>query len=246
MNRILFRPEEVARDGLVVLGGRRARHIVDVLHAREGQELRAGVLDGPRGYARVVAIEPGCVRLACAFDAAPPPRAALNLVLALPRPKVLKRLWAPLAMMGVNRVVLVNAEKVERPYFDTHWLLPEHRDPLLIEGLEQAGDTRIPIVDVRRRFKPFVEDELDTCFPSHTRLVAHPAPTPGAACTTSVPAPGPVVIAIGPEGGWTPYELDLLHAHGFHPFSLGTRTLRTDVACIALLAILQFRHDETA
>ena len=46
-----------------------------------------------------------------------------------------------------------------------------------------------------------------------------------------------MLLAIGPEGGWNAFELGLLAAHGFQPAGMGPRTLRTDTACIALLAI---------
>ena len=41
---------------------------------------------------------------------------------------------------------------------------------------------------------------------------------------------------MGPEGGWTDDEVELLEAHGFARYSLGPRILRTDTAVIALLA----------
>jgi RsmE family RNA methyltransferase len=42
--------------------------------------------------------------------------------------------------------------------------------------------------------------------------------------------PGRVALAIGPEGGWVDFELTLLAARGFVPFSLGERILRVEVA----------------
>jgi RsmE family RNA methyltransferase len=47
-----------------------------------------------------------------------------------------------------------------------------------------------------------------------------------------------VLLAIGPEGGWNDFERGLLEGHGFTPVGLGSRTLRTDTACIALLALV--------
>jgi RsmE family RNA methyltransferase len=47
-----------------------------------------------------------------------------------------------------------------------------------------------------------------------------------------------VLLAVGPEGGWTTYETGQLEAHGFTGVQLGARTLRTDTACIALLAVI--------
>jgi RsmE family RNA methyltransferase len=49
-----------------------------------------------------------------------------------------------------------------------------------------------------------------------------------------------VLLAVGPEGGWSGFEMALLERHGFQSMSMGPRTLRSDTACIALLAIV---HD---
>jgi RsmE family RNA methyltransferase len=47
-----------------------------------------------------------------------------------------------------------------------------------------------------------------------------------------------VLLAVGPEGGWDDYELSLLESRGFTRLSLGPRTLRSDTATIALVAIV--------
>lgn len=184
------------------------------------------------------------VELRCAFDA-PPPRPEVDLLLALPRPKVLRRLWAQLAAIGVGQIVLTNAARVERNYFDTHLLEEAVYRPLLVEGLQQARDTWLPRVRICRQFKVLVEDELDGLCPSGARIAAHPAAEPSvsdAARGTS----GRVLLAVGPEGGWTPYEVDLLAAHRFQTASAGARTLRSDTACVALLTLahegLRRRH----
>ena len=96
------------------------------------------------------------------------PCRAVDLLLALPRPKVMRRLWAQIAAMGVGQIILTNAERVERNYFDTHVLTPECYRPLLVEGLQQARDTRLPRVSIHRQFKVLVEDELDRPVPGRT------------------------------------------------------------------------------
>lgn len=237
MNRILFDAEEIDVSGMTLCRGTIADHLRDVLKVETGQTVKIGVVDGSIGIGTVGSVDRDGVTMHCVFGGKPPPP-RIDLLLALPRPKVLKRLWAPLASLGVGRIILTNAEKVERNYFDTHWLLPEFYRPLLIEGLQQAGDTHLPKVTICRRLRPFVADELPRMFPSELRLVADPAGEKRIAAV-DLQAGQRVLVAVGPEGGWIPFELDLLKAVGFRAVRLGSRILRTDIACIALLAMVQ-------
>jgi 16S rRNA (uracil1498-N3)-methyltransferase len=195
------------------------------------------VVDGPRGTASVESIAGEIVSLRCALEPQIPPRPTIDLLLAVPRPKVMRRLWAQIAALGVGQIILTNAEKVERNYFDTHMLAPDTYRPLLIEGLQQARDTRLPIVSIHRRFKMLVEDHLDALFAAGLRVVADPSATTPLAELVRANAAERALLAIGPEGGWNAFELALLEAHGFKKAGMGLRTLRTDTACVAALAI---------
>lgn len=248
MNLILLEPADLLDPASARLTGPRAAHVREVLRAAAGDTIRVGQLDGPLGVGTVQSQSSDEVILTCQWESAIPPRPAVDLLLAVPRPKVLKRLWAQLAALGVGRIALVNAARVERFYFDSHVIQPDFYRPLLIEGLQQARDTRLPEVSVHRAFRPFVEDELDGLFGPGARLVAHPwtegrldPPSQGSGVAsgwTTGPKSARVLLAVGPEGGWVPFELDLLQARGFRPVGLGPRTLRTDTACVALLAMV--------
>ena len=238
MNLILFDPTELSDRGTLTVEGGRALHIRNVLKASPGQRIQIGLLNGPRGVGTVASVEGRAVELDCAFEAIAPPVPAVDLMLALPRPKVMKRLWAQLAAIGVGRIHLVNAARVERHYFDTHVLTEGCYRPLLIEGLQQSRDTRMPVVSVHRRLKVFVEDELKESAGGIVRLLAHP--DAGATVRSAVRASHRerCLLAVGPEGGWTEFERDLLEAHGFQLVSMQPRTLRSDTACIALLTLV--------
>jgi RsmE family RNA methyltransferase len=235
MNLLLVEPGEISDDGRIELEGVRARHLREVLKVSPGSVVRAGCVDGPLGSARVEAIEGERVRLVIRLDGPTPPRPPVDLLMALPRPKVLRRLWPQLAALGVGTIVLTNAERVERFYFDSH-VVRDAREHLL-EGLAQAKDTRLPVVRVTKRLKPLVEDELDTIFGDARRLIADPVyeRSPFDAVRARRQR---VVLALGPEGGWSAYERDLLERHGFAGVGLGPRTLRSDTAAIALVALV--------
>ena len=134
MNLILLESHECTGPE-AVLGDGRFLHIRDVLKATPGQTLQVGLLNGPKGRGEVVAMTSSQVVLRCAFDEAPAPCPRVDLLLAVPRPKAMKRLWAQLAAVGVRRILLTNAENVERFYFDSHVVTASTYLPLLREGL---------------------------------------------------------------------------------------------------------------
>ena len=239
MNLILLEQFELDQESHASLTGARAAHLRTVLRVGVGDSVRVGVVDGPLGIAIVTAIDGDDVNLACRFGQETPAVPPVDLLLAVPRPKVLRRLWPQLAALGVHQIILSNAERVERNYFDTHWLAPEAYRPLLLDGLQQARDTRLPQVSVHRQFRKLIEDDLEALAPSTLRLVAHPHTVMRVGDAVRGPT-GRVLLAVGPEGGWNAFELRLLESHSFRPVSLGRRTLRSDTACVALLAIV---HD---
>jgi RsmE family RNA methyltransferase len=235
LNHLVLEPAELSLDGTARLRGRRVLHAREVLRARAGASVKVGLLGGMRGRAEVLSVSDDELVLKVKLDEHPPPRAGIDLILGMPRPKQLKRVLAAAASFGLGRVVLLNAAKVEKSYFDSKVLDPGFLASLLRLGLEQARDTIPPKLLVRELFKPFVEDELDAFCGASRRLLAHhdaPAPIPRRTAGEHV------VLAVGPEGGWTPFELDLLEQQKFVPVTLGVRPLRVEVAVPALIGAI--------
>nr|WP_189672748.1 16S rRNA (uracil(1498)-N(3))-methyltransferase [Pseudomonas sp. SWRI51] len=216
----------------VVLADRRFTHMQDIHRVAVGDTLRVGRIGGLMGKAEVVRLEGHQAELQVAFDQPPPAKLPLTLVLAVPRPKMLRRLFQSIATLGVPRLIVLNSYKVEKSFWQTPFLTPEAIRENLILGLEQARDTVLPEVIIEKRFKPFVEDRLPAIAADTLGLVGHPGPYP--ACPRAVT--GPVTLAIGPEGGWIPYEVDLLAKAGLQPVQLGDRILRVETAVTALLS----------
>jgi len=235
MNRILFESDEI-RDGLVTFDDVRAEHVLGVLHGEIGQTLKTGEVNGRIGTSEIVAIDGRAVTVRTDHSAESL-RPWVDLVLAPPRPRVMKRLLPQLATLGVGRIVLVGAKKVEKDFWGATLLKEENYRPLLIDGLMQGGASILPVLETRRNFRRFVNEELDTLLLSSNRLVAHPTPLVPHP-SSLVHHPSPLTLAVGPEGGWTDEEVTLLEAHGFVRYSLGPRILRTDTAVVALLARL--------
>ncbi len=231
MNLILLDDADFPSDCVAVVTGRRADHIRTVLKAEVGTRLRVGRLGGMLGEGTVTRVDEGAVELAVVLTRQPPPPLPVTLLLALPRPKVLRRVIQCVVTLGVKRIVLFGAFRVERSYWRTPWLTePELREQIVL-GLEQARDTVPPVITTHPLFKPFLEDEAPALTDGTRRLVADP----DAVMPCPVGDIGPVSLVVGPEGGFTAYELSLLGDGGFEPVSLGRRIFRTEQVVPALL-----------
>ncbi len=237
MNHLLLLASELIDGTRVRLSDRRSQHAREILRAEPGDVIKVGVRGSKRGTARVVAQTEESMTLEVTLDDEPPERPQIDLILAIPRPKALKRIIPALASLGIDRVLLVNAARVEKSYFDSKVLNDSFLDGLIDLGLEQARDTVAPQIDMRHRFRPFVEDELDTwCKPNSKRLVPHPDAREKAA---AVAISQHLTIAIGPDGGWTPFEIELLSNRRFTPISVGPRPLRVEVAVPTVIGALR-------
>ncbi|KHA73892.1 16S rRNA methyltransferase [Pseudomonas chlororaphis] len=234
MNLLLLEEADFIAADRVVLRDRRLTHMQEVHRSEVGDSLRVGRINGLMGSAELLRLEAGEAELRVCLDQPPPAKLPLTLVLALPRPKMLRRVFQTVATMGVSKVILVNSYRVEKSFWQTPFLEPEAIRDNLILGLEQARDTVLPEIIIEKRFKPFVEDRLPAITEGTLGLVGHPGNYPP--CPRALSEP--VTLAIGPEGGWIPYEIDLLAKSGLHPVQLGDRILRVETAVTALLARL--------
>ncbi|WP_405122466.1 16S rRNA (uracil(1498)-N(3))-methyltransferase [Pseudomonas sp. M20] len=234
MNLLLLEEADFIAADRVVLRDRRLTHMQEVHRSEVGDSLRVGRIDGLMGSAELLRLEAGEAELRVNLDQPPPAKLPLTLVLALPRPKMLRRVFQTVATMGVSKVILVNSYRVEKSFWQTPFLEPAAIRENLILGLEQARDTVLPEIIIEKRFKPFVEDRLPAITEGTLGLVGHPGNYPP--CPRALSEP--VTLAIGPEGGWIPYEIDLLAKSGLQPVQLGERILRVETAVTALLARL--------
>lgn len=234
MNLLLLEPADFVSADRALLDGRRLKHLREVHRAEAGETLRVGLLGGDMGEGRLLRLDASSAEFQVSFDQPPPAKLPITLLLALPRPKMLRRVLQTVATMGVPRLVLLNSYRVEKSFWQTPFLDPAAIREQLILGLEQARDTVLPEVIIEKRFKPFVEDRLPQLAAGSLGLVGHPGDFPH--CPRAVERP--VTLAIGPEGGWIPYEVEKLAEAGLTPVQLGERILRVETAVSALLARL--------
>jgi 16S rRNA (uracil1498-N3)-methyltransferase len=234
MNLILLTEQDFMTPGQVCITGRRHAHIRKVLKAVPGETVACGTTGGNMGYGEIVSMDSTRVILTVILDQPPPPPLPLQLVLGLPRPKMLKRIIQNVTALGVKQIYLVNSWRVEKSFWQSPLLADEKLDEYKMLGLEQAKDTRMPMIHKKRFFARFVKNELPDVAKSTWCITAHPRTN--RICPAGVNRP--VTLAIGPEGGWIDLEVETLENIGFVTCSTGPRILTVETAVTGLISRL--------
>lgn len=232
MNLLLLARDEII-DGTCTLSDRRAEHLRSVLRVAVGQVVRAGIIGGPLASAEVVSDDGTAIAVRLRAFVSPLPPLPLELILAVPRPKVVSRVIETCAAFAVRSVALTNAWRVDKSYLRSPRLEPAALAHAARLGAEQGATTQLPAISLHDRLMTLLDARYGRPGDG-LRLIAHPR----APLIETVAATLPEALAIGPEGGWIERELATFVDRGFTPCSLGAPILRVEAAVPALLAQL--------
>jgi RsmE family RNA methyltransferase len=234
VNLVLLSQKDFISPDCVCLSGRRYDHICNVLNVSPGDSIACGLVDGCLGTGRIQQMDARKAVLQVSLDQPPPPALPLILVLALPRPKMLRRIIQNVTALGVKQIFLVNSWRVEKSFWQSPLLADDKLVTYCRLGLEQAKDTVMPGIYKKRFFSRFVKNELPQICRNTQCITAHPK-TDGM-CPAGVNQP--VTLAVGPEGGWIDLEVQTLADIGFVPYGLGPRILTVETAVTGLISRL--------
>lgn len=226
MNLVILFKEDFVSESKVILTDRRLKHVLSIHKANEGDTLKVGLLNGKIGTGLITHINKSEMEMEVKLFNDSPKPLDLKLVLAMPRPKFLKRVIQDVTSMGIKEIYIIKTWRVDKSYWNSSVLEEENLLQYMILGLEQAKDTVLPKIHIEKFFKPFVEDKLPNIIKDTEAIVAHPKSKDK--CTYNLSKP--VTLAIGPEGGFIDYEIEMLEKQGFKVMTLGDRILRVETA----------------
>lgn len=233
MNIVLLEAEQTQSEFWKIESLRQLQHLSQHVQLNAGDTLKVGIRNGQRYLTEVVTISEQHILLRPIQVEAVPAKLPVHLILALPRPKVLRRIIMDAVTLGVQRISLIHSYRVDKSYWQSPFL--QQLDDYVTLGLEQAGDTIEPEIQLYKRFKPFVEDVLPTFISDQKpAYVAHPY------AEQQMPhaIQHSCCLIVGPEGGFIPFEVDLFKKNGCQARRLGNRILRTETAVSHILGRL--------
>jgi len=239
VNLLLIDPIELRGDGTCTVFDRRAHHMRTVIGVEVGSTVRAGLLGGAVGTGEVIADDGSAITFRLSLTEPTPRPLDVELLLAVPRPKVITRTIEIVASFAVKRIDLTNAWRVDKSYLRSPRLDPGALALAARFGAEQGATTYLPAITVHDRLMAVLDDRYAKPDPAVQRLIAHPSAPP---IETVVTTRMPTVLAIGPEGGWIERELETFIERGFKPVSIGTPILRVEAAVASSLGQLLLLH----
>jgi len=228
MTRRRFIADEVSGNHAALLGAH-ADHLVRVLRARTGQEFDIAAGSTVR-RGRITSIAPDRVEFELAEEV--PAAAAANITLVLSIFKFDRMEWAieKCTELGVARIVPAIARRTDAHLASAAAKRTERWRRIALQAAEQSRRSVPEITDPIK-----LQDAMS--LPPTTRIVLSESEEQTQLRAALKSAKQDILLAFGPEGGWTEEELHLFQDHGWISASLGPTILRAETAAIAAIAI---------
>jgi len=240
MNLIILTDNDLTGENKYLLKDNRAEHILKILKLSSGDEIEIGILNGPAGIGKILSADNNQIIIEPQhLKQLPDTIPKIILICALPRPQTVKKVLITSAMIGIREVHFIRANRVEKSYYHSPLLESDNIIPYLIEGLSQGKRTDIPSVKIHNRFKPFFEDYFPTISNKNMIKLLPDIETNSFLNKIYQGKNNPIALAIGPEGGWVPFETDFMKEAGFKSFKLSQSILRVEHALTAALAQIE-------
>ncbi len=247
MNLILLTEEEL--EAGLAEGDPRTKHIRGILRKSAAESFDVGLINGPRGKARIIPGSGRGLRLSVELLEVPPPPYPLLLFIGLCRPQTVRRILRDCTAMGVGGFVFFETDRSEAGYGESKLWESGEVERLLIDGAQQGFSTHLPFVRRRESLSDCLAEE-PTATGLSFALDNYEAPASlGGAVKSRFGADrnpsfaqaekGPsMALFVGAERGWSEQERQDFRNAGVPLVHLGERVLRTDVACVSAAAVL--------
>jgi len=218
----------------VWLSGAEAHHLIHVMRAKPGTRVVLFDGSGAEFPARVERVGRAEIELAVLSCEQIDRELSLEIILGVALPKGGRQRWLveKAVELGISRIVpLRTTRSVAKP---AKQMLGRLRRSV-IEASKQCGRNRLMEIAEPQDWQEFVAGDPGTA----VRLLAHPCGNDSPCRPLAVhDVSGPVVLAIGPEGGFIDDEVSMAIAAGWRPVDLGPRILRVETAAVLLVAMV--------
>lgn len=245
-----FAPVQETDPAEIVLSPDESHHLVRVNRVRPGDPVVAFNGRGTEWVCACVAPDRRAARLEVrSKQIVPPLPYRITLVQALPKGKTFDQIIRKATEIGVARIIPLVTERTE-VRLDQARLDSKHDkwEATAIEAAKQSGNSYLPeiapVQSMAELMRSAGEFDLKLVASLHPGALSLRTAVQQFVHDTQA-SPAKPVWLIGPEGDFTPEEVEAATGAGFSPISLGRLVLRCDTAATYALSILSYELEET-
>jgi 16S rRNA (uracil1498-N3)-methyltransferase len=233
----VFYIPEISGD-LVTLSKEESNHCIRVLRLSISDTVY--LIDGKGGIytARIIEPDPQACKVEITeFAPGNSSRPKLHLAIAPPKPSDRFEWFLEKAVeLGVGEITPILCQRSERKE-----IKPERLEKIIIASMKQAIVARKPLLNPMIAFPKFMKAVLKT---NKNRFIAWCDESTKTPLQEALIKESDAILLIGPEGDFTPEEIQLAKDSGFKAVSLGPRRLRTETAALAGCMIFNLLNSE--
>ncbi len=233
-------PKESVEGGRIVIRGKEAHHILDVMRLKKMDKVVTfdgtgkeyfGVIKEADAKSLIVEITDTRVLRS-------DKRAFITLIQAIPKKDKMDYIIEKGTELGVDAIMPVISERTIVDWDEKKKALSVERwKRIALEASKQCGRADIPEIGIIRDYNDMIG--LNTCFDLAMIAALSEEARPLRDVLAGFGA-GKVAVAIGPEGDFVPAEIETARNAGFKLINLGSRVLKSDTAGLAVLAIMSY------
>ena len=234
-----FLPSRKVKNGVAVVSGEQFHHLVRVRRGRVGDKVRVFDEQGREFEGEVCEIRKDKAIIRFIGECFPSTASPIEITLlqALPKGRKMDLIVQKTTELGVWKVIPLITERtvVRLPKSDrvARW------NHIALEACRQSGQCSIPLVTSITRL-----EDLDLASLPGQKIILCGGAETGLKEVLRGSSEEKVVLMVGPEGGWSPREVELSLQRGFIPAGLGGRILRTETAGVIGVALVQYERGD--
>lgn len=231
----------------VMLPPGESAHLTRVLRLRPGSAVE--VFDG-RGLLRAGVVAQATatrslVTLAGRIEAAPEPAARITIVQAVLKGDAMDTVIRDATVLGATVIHPVTSARTNVRARAVQGSARERWERVAVAAAKQCGRATLPEITSVRPLAATLHasgHDASGCAGAVRLWLTEPGLTAQGSADVPMP-PDAVCLAIGPEGGWAPGELDAARGAGWHAWSLGPVTIRAEHVALAALSVIRYAWD---
>ena len=245
MNLLILKKSDQQSQNQFIISDHRSDHILNILKLSVGSQLNLGLIDKCTGIGIIEKIDNKKITIIIKeSNKEIKALQSIDIICALPRPQTIKKILFIAGMTAIRNIYFIRANRVERSFFQSPLLDEKEYSKHLIEGMSQGKQIFLPQVSFHLKFKPFFEDYLPENIDKNSCKLLPDVETTHTINSVYEKSDSNLLLAIGPEGGWVPFEIEMMESLGFRKFKLSDYTLRVEHALMASISQLELINSQ--